>query len=91
MSFALNFTLNSCVVNFANLFRVESCPLLIIECLIEQLDVLQIDEVYEGISYIAFIEKIYGKIKKVELIFEFSVYGCEHLLFCIFIGNVPDH
>ena len=91
MPLTLDLALNSGIVDFTDLLRIESGPLLVIEGLVEQLNILQIYKVDECVADVAFVKEINGKVEKIELVFELSVYGCEHLLFCIFIGNIPDH
>lgn len=91
MSLTFDFTLNPCIVYLTDLFRIEPSPFLIIESLIEKLNVFQINEVDKGVTYIALIKEINGQIEKIELIFEFSVYSCEHLLLGILVRYIPDH
>ncbi len=60
VSLALNFTLDSGIVDFADLLRIEPGPFLIIERPIERLYVFQFNEIDEGIADIAFVEEVYG-------------------------------
>lgn len=91
MFLTLNFTLNSSIVNFTNFFRIKPSPFLIVEKFEKSFYVSEVYKVYECIANIALIKEIYGKVEKVEFVFEFFVKGYQHLLFSIFVGNVSNH
>ena len=83
--------LDSGVADVADFLTVESFPLPLVESGHERHDKLGLHHVDEGISHVALIFEVDGKIKEVILAAELLVYCLEQHLLCILVGNVLDH
>lgn len=91
MLLTLDLSLNSSVVNFADLLGVESSPLLVVEGPVERLDFLHTDKVDEGVSHVTVVEEVNRQVEEVKLVLELLIQRSQHLLLSVLVGYVPYH
>lgn len=91
MLFTLLLSLDSSIVNFANLFRIKKFPFFAMKIIVKVLYIRNCTKINKCIAHVTVIVKIDGQIKKVKFSFEFFVDRQQHLFLGILVGNVSDH
>lgn len=91
MFFTLSLSLNSSIVDFADLLRVESSPLLVVERPVEGLNFPHTHKVNEGITHVAVVEEVNRQVEEIELVLELLIQSCQHLLLSVLVRYVSYH
>lgn len=87
----VSLALNAAVGDLADLFGVEGLPRLVVQVLVEGHDVYGINEIDEGVADVAAVVQIQGQVEKVVAALVMPVDALQEHLFCVLVGDVPDH
>jgi hypothetical protein len=89
--FELFKALNSSVLDFADLVRVELCPSLSMEVPVEVKDEQRMQKVDEGVAHISLVLEIYWQVQKIVLVLVPLVDLVQQISLVVLVRNVFNH